>query len=322
MTWKSGSTRLEQLECPRGARVVERHERVVEHERRPAVAGDEPDEPEPRDEVDDVEGALAERADRDPVVLLGRVDLDVERLVVDPDPPVATVGHDRQVARPCAPRGSGSRSSSSPARPGRSRRAWPRRPAGDAGGGQLLAPGGQPLGLPGDLLGVDGVGLDPGPGVGLVVAGTFEGGLVVAHLDLEPLAGARLLGDRPERLERARLLRDLERGGVARARRACPVGSLPTRPSSWAFSRSIWATWASSRASRASAVGEIRQADRSELAARLGLGVLELGLHVRPAAQPPVDLDVAHLGLHLVAPPQPQRDAREDQPDDRDDARR
>ena len=86
------------------------------------------------------------------------------------------------------------------------------------GRGQLLAPGGQPFGLPGDLFGVDGIRLDPGPGVRLVVAGALERALLVADLDLQALAGTRFLGDRAERLERARLLRDLERRGVALGR--------------------------------------------------------------------------------------------------------
>jgi len=90
--------RLEQAQGPCRAGVVERDERVVEDERRPSVAGDEPDQPESRHQVDEVEGALAERADRDPVVLLRSVDLDVERLVVDPDPSVPAAGHRREVA--------------------------------------------------------------------------------------------------------------------------------------------------------------------------------------------------------------------------------
>src|SRR3954451_4356337 len=53
----------QQLERPERARVVERHERIVEDERCPAVAGDEPDQPEPGGEEDEVERALAERAD-------------------------------------------------------------------------------------------------------------------------------------------------------------------------------------------------------------------------------------------------------------------
>ena len=48
MTWKSAAIALEQLERAGRARVVEGHERVVEDERRPPVAGDEPDEPEAR----------------------------------------------------------------------------------------------------------------------------------------------------------------------------------------------------------------------------------------------------------------------------------
>ena len=77
---------------------------------------------------------------------------------------------------------------------------------------------GQALGLGGDLLGVDAVVLDPGAGVGLVVAGAVERGLLVADLDLEALARAGLLGDRPEGLERAGLLLDLEGRRVAQRR--------------------------------------------------------------------------------------------------------
>ena len=81
----------QQLEGPRRAGVVERHERVVEDERRPPVAGHEPDEPDPGDEVDEVERALAQRRDVDPVAALRGVDADVERLVVDLDAPVAAL---------------------------------------------------------------------------------------------------------------------------------------------------------------------------------------------------------------------------------------
>ena len=67
----------------------------------------------------------------------------------------------------------------------------------------------------GDLLGVDRVLLDPRPSVGLVVPGAVELALGVRDLDLEALAGARLLRDRAQRLERGRLLLDLEGRGVA-----------------------------------------------------------------------------------------------------------
>ena len=230
MTWKSVAIDSQQVERPRRPRVVEGHERVVEDQRRPPVAGHQPDEPEPGDEVDEVERALAERRDGDPVALLRGVDLDVERLVVDPDAPVAAAGHRRQVADhvrlEVAGRGLHRRLLGAVDRGERRREdalaALER--------GQLLAPGGQPLGLPGDLLGVDGVRLDPGAGVRLVVAGALERALLVADLDLEPLAGARLLGDRPERLEGAGLLLDLERGGVAlgsAASRAAPCRRGP-----------------------------------------------------------------------------------------------
>ena len=53
---------LSSVEGPRGPGVVERDERIVEDERRPPIAGDQADQPEPRDEVDEVERALAERA--------------------------------------------------------------------------------------------------------------------------------------------------------------------------------------------------------------------------------------------------------------------
>ena len=60
----------QQVERARRALVVEGHERVVEDERRPPVAGDEPHEADPRREVDRVERALAERRDVDPVAAL------------------------------------------------------------------------------------------------------------------------------------------------------------------------------------------------------------------------------------------------------------
>ena len=77
MTWKSRDIVAEQLERPGRPAVVEGHERVVEDERRAAIAGDEPDEPEAGGQVDEVERALAERPDVDPVALLRRAEPDV-----------------------------------------------------------------------------------------------------------------------------------------------------------------------------------------------------------------------------------------------------
>ena len=164
MTWKSVATDFSRLERPRRPPVVEGHERVVEDERRPPVAGHQPDEAEAGDQEDEVERALAERTDRHPVALLGRMDLDVERLVVDPDPAIAATGDRRQVAHHVR---------LEVARRGLHRRLLGaidalERDIEDAlaalRGGQLLAPGGQALGVTGDLLGVDARWPRPGRG--------------------------------------------------------------------------------------------------------------------------------------------------------------
>ena len=224
------------------------------------------------------------------------VDLDVERLVVDPDAAVAAVGRRSRGRGPCASRGSGSRSSSSPARP---RSIASSVAVVDALAalerGELLLPGGEPLGLAGDLLGVDGVGLDPGPGVGLVVAGALEGALLVADLDLEPLAGARLLGDRPERLERAGLLLDLERRRVARSARASRAA--PCRRALRAAPRAGRSGRRAPPRARAGPRPSARSARPSvpSCCSRPASVSRELGLHLGSAAETPVDLDVAQL---------------------------
>ena len=213
-----GGDPLEQVERAGRASVVEGHERVVEDERRAPVAGDQPNEAQPRREVHQVERALAEAGDRDPVAELGGEDLDVEGLVVDPDAAVATAGHLGDVADHVAlevARRRLHRRDLGPLDPLERRVEDPMAALEHA---ELLAPHRQPFGLAGDLLGVDGVRLDAGTGVGLVVARALQGALRVADLDLEPLAGSRLLGDRPERLEGAGLLLDLERGRVAQRR--------------------------------------------------------------------------------------------------------
>ena len=92
-----------------------------------------------------------------------------------------------------------------------------------AKGVEVSAPGGEPLGLSGDLLGVDGVLVHARTGVRLVVAGPVRLALGVAHLDLETLARSGLLRDRAEGLERRRLLLDLERRGRA------PLGQRSAR---------------------------------------------------------------------------------------------
>ena len=215
MTWKSVETSRSSSQRPRRALVVERHERVVEDERRPPVAGHEPDEAQPRGEVDGVERALRQLAHRHPVVALGREHLDAEVRVVDPDALVAVAGHPGhvrdhallEVARRALHRRLLGRVDLVE-RPGVDPLATPER-------GELVLPAGEPLGEAGDLLGVDRVLLHARPGRRLVVARPVERLLGVGDLDLEALAGPGLLGDRPEGLERRGLLLDLERRGVA-----------------------------------------------------------------------------------------------------------
>ena len=296
MTWKSAAIALEQGRGPGRPGVVERHERVVEDQRRPAVAGDEPDEPEPGDEVDEVERALAQRADRDPVVLLGGVDLDVQRLVVDPDAAVAAAGDRWRGRAPCAPRDSGSRSSSSPARPGRWRSSviaktrWRRCDAASCSRQAASRSAWR-----GDLLGVDAVGLDPGAGVRLVVAGPLEG-RSPGRGPRPRAARGRGAPWRSARAPRARSSSARSRGPRRRAVSAASAAA-PCRRARRAgrVRRSIWATCASSRASRSSAAARSARPSALELRLRLRLGLAQLRLHLRAAAQAPVDLDVAQL---------------------------
>src|SRR5439155_7079921 len=52
-----------------------------------------------------------------------------------------------------------------------------------------------------------------------------------------------------------------------------------------------------------------------ELLSRIRLGLAELRLHLGSPAQTAVDLDVAQLGVHAVAAPQPEGHEGEDEPD-------
>src|SRR4051812_29617816 len=60
----------QELERPRRAAVVQGDERVVEDERRAAIAGHEPNEAEPGGKVDEVQRSLAEGANVDPIAFL------------------------------------------------------------------------------------------------------------------------------------------------------------------------------------------------------------------------------------------------------------
>ena len=177
---------------------------------------------------------------------------------------------------------------------------------------------GQALGLRGDLLGIDVVRLDPGAGVGLVVAGAFEGDLLGLHLDLEPLPGARLLGDRPERLEGAVLLLDLERGGVAQRRQGL-ARLLADEAVELGVQLLDLLDVGLLAGEQVLGGRHVVQAERLELLLLVRLEHEELFLEVRSTAQSAVDLDVAELGLHLRAAPEPEGDDGQDQPDAGDD---
>src|SRR5258705_7612723 len=143
--------------------VIERDERVVEDERRPAVPCHQPDQPDPGDEVDQVERPLAERGDVDPVAALRREHLDVERLVVDRDPAVAAASDPLDVADHLAFEIAGRRFHRRLLGPlDRTKRSL-QDPGSALEPVELLAPRRQALAVSGDLLGVDAVRLDPGP---------------------------------------------------------------------------------------------------------------------------------------------------------------
>ena len=175
------------------------------------------------------------------------------------------------------------------------------------------------FGLAGDLLGIDRVRLDPGPGVRLVVAGALERGLLVADLDLEALAGTRLLGDRAERLERAASSAAISSAAASRVGTSDSGGSLPTSPSSWAASTVDLRDVRLLAGEQVLGRREVGEPERPEPLGGLRLDDGQLGLHLGSTAQPAVDLDVAQLGAHVVAAAQPQRDRGEDQADAADD---
>ncbi len=218
MTWKSAA-RSRSSSSARDARASSRvtngSSRMIGGRRSPVTSRTRPIR---AARYTDVERAPRQLGHRHPVLALRRVDLHGEVAVVDPDAPVAAARDPLEV---------GHHAPLEVARGELHRRLLGRvelrlRPLVDplaaAEGGQALAVHRELLGEARDLLGVDRVLLHAGAGVGLVVAAAVQLPLGVDDLDLQPLSRARLLGDRPERLERRRLLLDLE-GGVVPARR-------------------------------------------------------------------------------------------------------
>ena len=148
----------------------------------------------------------------------------------------------------------------------------------------------------GDLLGVDGVLLDQGAGVRLLVPGGFERALRVPDLHLQALAGAGLLGDRPEPLEGAGLLLDLERRRVPL--RGQHVRRLPAHEAVELRGEDLdlGDVGLLRREERLRRV-HVRQLEPGQLVRQLQLPLLELLLDLGSAAQAAVDLDVTELFL-------------------------
>src|SRR5918993_1022953 len=307
-----GRDLLEQLQGAGGTSVVEGHERVVQDQRRPPVAGHEPDQPEPGGEVDDVQRALGQVRDRDPVALLRRVHLDAEVGVVDTDPAVATVGHPRHVLDHPPLQVAG--------------RALHRRLLGRVDlaeghrvhalaalqDGQLVGPAGEALRQARNLLGIDGVLLHAGARVGLVVASPFLLTLGVVDLDLEPLPGPGLLRDRAERVERRGLLLDLQRRGVAHLGQ--PLARLVPHeagePGTPLVDRGDMRLLGPEP--RLGLRGQLHL-ERLVIRNELRLGGLELVLDLGPAPEPAVHLGIAKVLLHpVLAAPPPSRDPEPD----------
>ena len=255
----------------------------------------------------------------DPVVALRRVDLHAEVGVVDADPAIAAAGDPGHV-RDHAPLEVARRELHRRLLGGvelRERALVDALPATELA--QRLAGRGQVLRGRGHLLGVDRVLLDARPGVGLVVARPVELLLGVRDLDLEALAGSRLLGDRPERLERGRLLLDLERRGVAAGRQHVELlvahEARQVRPALLDLGdvRLL-------QPEPLLGLGEGRQPEPQQEVVVLGLRLAQLLLELGPAAQPAVHLAVLQLLVGRRRPAQPPADDREHEADQRDGA--
>ncbi len=85
-------------------------------------------------------------------------------------------------------------------------------------GGQLVAPGDEALRLARNLLRIHRVGVNTGTRTRLGIAGPLQDHVPISYLSLKPFAGTSVAGQRPERVERGRLLLHLQR---------CPVAQIP-----------------------------------------------------------------------------------------------
>ena len=148
-----------------------------------------------------------------------------------------------------------------------------------------------------DLLGVDRVLLDPGPGVGLVVARPLErrSASRTSTSSRSRARGSRAIG--PSASSARGLLLDLEGGRVAQVgQRLGRLLADEARRAGHAAGRSRRRAPARRRAAPRRRRGPSGRAPRAA-GRRVGLALLELLLHLGAAAQPAVDLDVAQLRL-------------------------
>ena len=148
--------------------------------------------------------------------------------------------------------------------------------------------------MPGDLLGVDRVLLDPRPSVGLVVPGAVELALGVRDLDLEALPGARLLRDRPS-ASSAAVFCSISSAAVSRRAGSASSFSSPIRPVRCARRCSISADVRLLEAEPLLGLRELRDPEPQQDVVVLGLRLAELLLDLRPAAEPAVHLAVLQL---------------------------
>ena len=162
-----------------------------------------------------------------------------------------------------------------------------------------------------DLLRVDRVLLDPRSCRRLVVPCPLHRPLCLGDLDLEALPGSGVLGDRPQRVHRGRLLLDLERrrippaGEVVRCLTAEQAiesrGGVVDR-------RDVVLLTSQQRLGR----GEIIQSEARELPLDVGACFAQFGLHLRAASNALRDLLLATLGVELVGAAEPRADKHED----------
>ena len=188
-------------------------------------------------------------------------------------------------------------------------------------------PGDEPLGLAGDLLRIDGVGVDAGDRAGLGVAGPFQRRVALPDLRLELFASSGVVGDRPEGRNGGRLLLHLQGCPVAQLGNAAT--GLPGRKGR-DLDLQRRDLLPARLLAREQLLGrcDIRHAKLAQDVLDPGLGHAQtfLGPDATLAPQRPIPLarlvDAAHVHRHGTPLPEPNRredrDAQADEPDSDD----